>query len=79
MAGSWDGYDSTSRATQIERKASNQMICRKAKCRNALRAGLGFGRYHPTSVAERPSEKPANKGAKQAAGDDRGIALGHRG
>ena len=31
----------------IERKTGNQRVCRKAKCRSALKANAGLGRYHP--------------------------------
>ena len=37
------------------------LICNKAKCKNAWRAGLGFGRYHDDSNrAKPPSEVPVN-------------------
>ena len=29
----------------LQRKREDQKVCRKAKCRNAWRAGSGFGRY----------------------------------
>ena len=57
----------------IERKASNQMVCRKAKCRSALKAGLGFGRYHPTSDAKQLSEKPVNKGQNRHSAATEGL------
>jgi hypothetical protein len=34
----------------IERTTANRKICKKSKCRNALAAGLGFGRYHADSA-----------------------------
>jgi hypothetical protein len=30
----------------IERTTANRKICKKSKCRNALNAGLGLGRFH---------------------------------
>jgi len=41
----------------IARKREDQKVCRKAKCRNGWRAGLGFGRY-ATSPAKLVSETP---------------------
>jgi hypothetical protein len=57
----------------IERKTERQLICGKRKCRNALQARPGFGRYLTSSGAISLSKKPVNKGAKQAPGSDRGI------
>jgi hypothetical protein len=37
-------------AGAIERKRADQKVCRKAKCRNAWRAGLGFGPYARSDV-----------------------------
>jgi hypothetical protein len=34
---------------KIERTTANRKICKKSKCRNALAAGQGFGRYHADS------------------------------
>jgi transcription antitermination factor NusG len=34
----------------IERTTANRKICKKPKCRNALAAGVGFGRYHAISA-----------------------------
>jgi hypothetical protein len=34
----------------IERTTANRKICKKSKCRNALKAGEGFGRYHADST-----------------------------
>jgi hypothetical protein len=43
-----------------------RLICRKAKCKSAWRADLGFGRYH-TLISAKPIQKvPVNKGAKPA-------------
>jgi len=52
----------------IERTTGNRKICKKSKCRNALAAGLGFGRYHGTPTKpnrasqnlERTQEVPVN-------------------
>jgi hypothetical protein len=41
----------------IERKREDQKVCRRPKCRNAWRAGSGFGRY-ATSAAKLASETP---------------------
>jgi hypothetical protein len=30
----------------IERTTANRKICKRSKCRNALKAGEGFGQYH---------------------------------
>src|SRR6476619_3851196 len=35
---------------KIERTTANRKICKKSKCRNALAAGEGFGRYHADSA-----------------------------
>jgi hypothetical protein len=34
---------------KIERTTANRKICKKSKCRNALAAGEGLGRYHADS------------------------------
>ena len=34
---------------KIERTTANRKICKKSKCRNALKSGEGFGRYHADS------------------------------
>jgi hypothetical protein len=41
----------------LQRKREDQKVCRKAKCRNAWRAGSGFGRY-ATSNAKLASKTP---------------------
>jgi hypothetical protein len=43
-------------AGPIERKREDQKVCRKAKCRNAWRAGSGFGCYAVSSPAKLASE-----------------------
>ncbi len=60
---------------QIERRAANQKICRKAKCRNALRQGSGFGRFfelsQTPSAAKRMQEVPDFIDPKQPLKADR--------
>jgi hypothetical protein len=41
----------------IERTTANRKICKKSKCRNALQAGEGFGRYHADSGKTSPASK----------------------
>jgi hypothetical protein len=41
----------------IERTTANRKICKRSKCRNTLRAGLGFGRYHANSAETYQSPK----------------------
>ena len=52
---------------KIERTTANRKICKKSKCRNALAAGEGFGRYHadlaqnvpnPSKIPELMQEVP---------------------
>jgi hypothetical protein len=60
----------------LERTRQDQRVCRKARCRSAWRAQSGFGRFISTKgpcAAKSASEKPANKGPKQAPAVDRGI------
>ena len=49
----------------MERKAGNQKVCRKSKCRNAWKAGLGFGRFaestRSSSHSKQTQEVPANQ------------------
>jgi hypothetical protein len=48
----------------MERKTENQLVCGKRKCRSALAARLGLGRYVPSSEVIDPlktSIKPAIK------------------
>jgi hypothetical protein len=42
---------------KIERTTANRKICKKSKCRNALAAGEGFGRYHADSAQTTPRPK----------------------
>ena len=42
---------------KIERTTANRKICKKSKCRNALKAGEGFGRYHADSAKTSPVSK----------------------
>jgi hypothetical protein len=39
---------------KIERTTANRKICKKSKCRNALAAGEGFGRYHADPAKTSP-------------------------
>src|SRR5262249_47404953 len=56
----------------IEQPArGTRLICKKAKCKNAWRAGLGFGRYQDSNRAKLLSEVPVNKGPKVPVDDDR--------
>jgi hypothetical protein len=56
----------------IEQPArGTRLICNKAKCKSAWRAGFGFGRYHTLNRAESIQERPVNKGPKVAIDDDR--------
>jgi hypothetical protein len=48
-----------------------RLICNKAKCKNAWRAGLGFGRYHNSNRAKPSSEVPVN--AESGGLDDLGL------
>jgi hypothetical protein len=54
----------------IERKRDDQRVCRRAKCRNAWRAGSGFGRY-ATSNAKLASKTPDIIGVKEPLKPDR--------
>jgi hypothetical protein len=40
----------------MERRRADQKVCAKAKCRSALRAGSGLGRYHVASAAKLASK-----------------------
>jgi hypothetical protein len=51
-------------------KRGTRLICNKAKCRNAWRAGIGFGRYAP-SDAKSIQERPDFIGVKQHIKPDR--------
>jgi hypothetical protein len=42
---------------KIERTTANRKVCKKSKCRNALAAGRGFGRYHADSARTSPASK----------------------
>jgi hypothetical protein len=55
----------------MERKTENQLICGKRKCRNALVARSGLGRYLPSSDVISPSKKPVNKGLEGPPTDGR--------
>jgi hypothetical protein len=57
----------------IERKTENQRICARRKCRSALRAASGFGRFHIPADVWHPGKKPANTGLESGGVVDRGI------
>jgi hypothetical protein len=45
----------------MERKSEHQLICKKARCRNALDAKPDFGRFHaPSSVSSAPVRASKN-------------------
>jgi hypothetical protein len=50
----------------IERKREDQKVCRRPKCRNAWRAGSGFGRY-AISAAKLAAKDADSIGVKGAA------------
>ena len=60
----------------IERTTANRKICKKSKCRNALAAGEGFGRYHADSA--RPSHVSPNLERKGAEPIESGTFEGHK-
>ena len=43
----------------IERTTASRKICKKSKCRSALKVGLGIGRYHGNQGKRYPSPKNA--------------------
>jgi len=55
----------------IERKRADQKVCRKAKCRNAWRAGSGFGCYATSSDAKLVPKTLDSIDPKQAPKPDR--------
>jgi hypothetical protein len=55
----------------IERKTGNQKVCKKAKCRSAWKAGLGFGCYATSNDAKLMQEVPGNIDPKPAPAGDR--------
>jgi hypothetical protein len=50
----------------IERKAGNQKVCRRSKCRSAFRSGISLGRYYPTGHVKLTSESADFIDSKQA-------------
>jgi hypothetical protein len=48
----------------MERRTEHQLVCGKRACRNALRAGLGFGRYHVSSRVISPSKNADSIGVE---------------
>jgi hypothetical protein len=55
----------------MERRTERQLVCGKRKCRNALKAGEGFGRYHTPSYAITPLENSIKSGIKSGVADGR--------
>jgi hypothetical protein len=55
----------------MERETERQLVCGKRKCRNALAARCGLGRYLPSSHPISPAKKPVNKGLEMPNDDDR--------
>jgi hypothetical protein len=55
----------------IERKTERQLVCGKRKCRNALAARCGLGRYLRSPDAISPIKKPVNKGLNRPKASDR--------
>jgi hypothetical protein len=48
----------------MERRTETQLICGKRRCRNALQARIGLGRYVPPSDGVSPLENPIKMGIK---------------
>jgi hypothetical protein len=48
----------------MERKTEHQLVCGKRKCRNALKANIGFGRYHAPSNVVSGLKTPIKPGMK---------------
>jgi hypothetical protein len=57
--------------TKMERKTENRLVCSKRKCRSALAARLGFGRYLPSSDAIHPLKTSIKPGIKSGLKPDR--------
>ena len=56
---------------EMERKNERQLVCGKRRCRNALQARSGLGRYLPSSDGVSPLEKPIKPGIKSGVAGDR--------
>ena len=56
---------------EMERKTERQLICGKRRCRDALQARIGLGRYLPTSACVSPLENPIKMGIKSGVANDR--------
>ena len=52
-------------------RRGERLICNRAECRSALRAGVGLGRYHTPKSAKSLSEVPDSIGPNQASKADR--------
>ena len=53
----------------IERTTANRKICKRSKCRSALKAGEGFGRYHADSAQTTHGPKNPELMQEAAAGE----------
>jgi hypothetical protein len=60
---------------KMERKTEHQLVCGKRKCRNALKAGQGFGRYHTARAVISTPKNAANTGTKSPVADGRGWRI----
>jgi hypothetical protein len=57
----------------IARQNESTRICGKRKCRAALQAGHGLGRYYVPRTRTKASKKPVNTAPAGAPADGRGI------
>ena len=55
----------------MERKSEHQLVCGKRRCRNALQARIGLGRYHAPPDAVSPLRNAAKPGIKSGDATDR--------
>jgi len=56
---------------EMERKTERQLICGKRRCRNALQARIGLGRYVATSACVSPLENSTKPGIESGVAGDR--------
>jgi hypothetical protein len=56
---------------EMVRKTENQLVCGKRRCRNALQAHDGFGRYHASSAGVTPLKNSIKPGFKSGVADNR--------
>jgi hypothetical protein len=59
----------------MERRTEHQLVCGKRKCRSALQAGQGFGRYHAPSSVVSSLETPTKPGIKSGDAGSRGWRI----